>query len=181
MKEKHQFTLVLNLKEPNDELENKLFEGGFDDSLLFFKDQTGYLDIEREARDFETAILEAIMEVEALGIKVGGVEPGDFVTAAEIARRLGRSKESLRLLISGERGQGGFPVPVAGVTGNTKIWRWSEVLDWLESHQKLPDKNLLSKAYTIREINESLAVRDNPGVYKKVMKLVGKLNDRQTL
>src|SRR5690606_16029502 len=108
-------------------------------------------------------------------IKVGAVEPGDFVTAAEIARWLGRSKDSVRLLISGERGKGGFPVPVAGVTSKTQIWRWSEVLDWLEFHQKLPDKDLLSKAYTIREFNESLAVREKPGVYTNVMKLVERL------
>lgn len=171
-----QFTLVLKgLHEPSDDLENRLFDSGGDDALLYFREQTAYLDFEREEESFEAAILNAVLDVESGGISVSSVEPGDLVTAAEIARRLGRSKESVRLLISGARGKGTFPVPVAGVTSKTKIWRWTEVLDWMALHKKLPDGQLIQNAYTIRKFNESFAIRENPAVYEKAGKIVEQL------
>lgn len=171
-----QFTLVLkSVDGPSDELENRLFESGGDDALLYFREQTAYLDFEREGESFEAAILSAILQVESAGLPVSSVEPGDLVTAAEIARRLGRSKESVRLLISGARGKGTFPIPVAGVTSKTKIWRWTEVLDWMALHKKLSDKQLIQQAYTIRNFNESFAIRENPTVYEKAGKLVERL------
>ncbi|MEX0882283.1 MAG: hypothetical protein WDZ72_02305 [Cyclobacteriaceae bacterium] len=171
-----QFTLVLKgVDAPSDDLETELFEFGADDGLLYFRDRTAYLDFEREGESFEAAILSAILQVEDAGIPVSSVEPGDLVTAAEIARRLGRSKESVRLLISGDRGKGTFPVPVAGVTSKTKIWRWTEVLDWMVLHNRLSDKQLIQQAYTIRNFNESFAIRENPTVYEKAEKLVERL------
>jgi hypothetical protein len=171
-----QFTLVLKgLQKPSDDLETRLFEGGCDDALLYFRGQTAYLDFDREGDSFEMAILSGIMDVENAGIPVSSVEPGDLVTAAEIARRLGRSKESIRLLISGARGKGVFPVPVAGVTSKTKIWRWTEVLDWMALNHKLSDKQLIQDAYTIRNFNESFAIRENPMVYEKAGKLAKQL------
>ncbi len=170
------FTLVLKgLLKPSDDLETKLFEGGCNDALLYFREQTAYLDFDREGESFEVAILSAILDVEDAGIPVSSVEPGDLVTAAEIARRLGRSKESVRLLISGARGKGAFPVPVAGVISKTKIWRWTEVLDWMLLHHKLSDKQLIQDAYTIRNFNESFAIRENPTVYEKAGKLAKRL------
>jgi len=43
------------------------------------------------------------------------VEPDDLVSAAEIARRVGRSRESIRQLGGGLRGPGGFPAPLARI------------------------------------------------------------------
>ncbi|WP_162344329.1 hypothetical protein [Cyclobacterium salsum] len=79
------------------------------------------------------------------------------------------------MLISGARGKGAFPVPVAGVTSKTKIWRWTDVLDWMVLHHKLSDKQLIQDAYTIRNFNESFAIRENPTVYEKAGKLVKRL------
>src|SRR5690554_4190305 len=102
-KETFEFTLILKGVAPAlEELENKLFEVGCDDALLYSRGKTVYLDFVREANNLEEAILSAIRGVEAInleGIKVASVEPGDLVTSAEIARRLECSRESIRLLI----------------------------------------------------------------------------------
>ena len=58
------------------------------------------------------------------------VEPDDLVTQAEIAERLGRSSESVRLLASGQRGDGTFPAPAARTTSRGSLWRWSQVARW---------------------------------------------------
>ncbi|WP_141683514.1 helix-turn-helix transcriptional regulator [Streptomyces sp. F-7] len=57
----------------------------------------------------------------------------DLVDAAEIARRIGRSRESIRQLISGERRKGmTFPAPVGSPNGK-RIWEWGTVNEWLRS------------------------------------------------
>jgi len=66
-------------------------------------------------------------------IRIQSVEPSNMVTSAEIARRLNRSRQSVQLWISGARGSGNFPVPVAGMTSKTLIWNWIEVLNWIKS------------------------------------------------
>jgi hypothetical protein len=44
--------------------------------------------------------------------------------------RTGRSTESVRLLISGARGSGGFPAPIAAINHKTLVWSWAEVCWW---------------------------------------------------
>lgn len=66
------------------------------------------------------------------------VEPDELVWAAEIAHRLGRTRQSVRLLMHGKRGPGGFPRPAATATRNP-LWRWSEVADWFERYERQAD------------------------------------------
>lgn len=179
-KESFEFTLILKGVDPAlEELGNKLFEAACDDTLLYSRNKTVYLDFVREAHSLEETILSAIRAVETIdidGVRVASVEPGDLVTSAEIARRLDCSREAVRLLINGERGKGNFPTPVAGVTTTTQIWRWTEVLTWYAKNQKIPTaEEMLKQAYTFRELNETLAARESPGIYKKVGQLVEKL------
>jgi hypothetical protein len=55
----------------------------------------------------------------------------DLVDAAEIARRIGRSRESIRQLIAGERRKGmAFPTP-SGAPNGKRIWEWGTVNEWL--------------------------------------------------
>lgn len=61
-----------------------------------------YAEFDREGDTLADAILSAIADAESVpGIRVLRIEPDDFVTAAEIAERLGRSRESVRLLANG--------------------------------------------------------------------------------
>ncbi|MCM2392520.1 hypothetical protein [Streptomyces albipurpureus] len=55
----------------------------------------------------------------------------DLVDAAEIARRIDRSRESVRQLVQGERRKGQpFPTPIGSPNGK-KIWEWAAVNEWL--------------------------------------------------
>ncbi|GAA0915922.1 hypothetical protein [Streptomyces thermoalcalitolerans] len=55
----------------------------------------------------------------------------DLVDASEIARRTGRSRESIRQIIHGERRKGeAFPTPLGAPNGK-RIWEWGVVNEWL--------------------------------------------------
>lgn len=144
-----------------DELENQLYESGCTDATLFFREDVGYLEFDRNAINMETAVLSAIQNVESAAqtLFVAKVEPGDLVTKAEISRRLKRSREYIRLLISGKRGPGNFPVPVAGVTTKTQIWSWFEVVRWCIKHNIIKEPAVLDNATVFMEINETLTMR----------------------
>ncbi len=133
----HNFTLVLaGVREPlSDELEHSVFEAGCDDAILGIRNGVAFLEFDRQAATLPEAILAAIQDVETVeGIDVLRVEPDDLVTASEIARRTGRSRESIRLLAAGMRGPGGFPPPVHNLRGQSPLWRWAEVAEWTCTH-----------------------------------------------
>ena len=52
------------------------------------------------------------------------------MSIAAIARRLGRSHESIRLYARGKRGPGGFPPPAGKLDEKTEVWRWPDVAIW---------------------------------------------------
>jgi predicted DNA-binding transcriptional regulator AlpA len=54
----------------------------------------------------------------------------DLVSIPDIAERTERSRESIRLLVEGKRGPGGFPSPVGIVGDGIRVWPWASVLDW---------------------------------------------------
>lgn len=174
------FTLILlGVSELTEELENQLYEAGCDDGLLFIKDEIVYIDFEREAENLEEAILSAIKQIESTGQQVARAEPGDLVTSAEIARRLNRSRESVRLLITGDRGNGDFPLPLAGVTAKTNIWSWVEVVQWFYKLRKIDDAFIVKQAEILKEINEALEGRDRSYSIDKVRFFASRLKDQE--
>ena len=54
---------------------------------------------------------------------------------SDIAARTGRTRESIRLLIEGARGPGGFPPPATDPRSRYRLWRWSEVSRWFETQR----------------------------------------------
>jgi hypothetical protein len=63
------------------------------------------------------------------------LEPDDLVSQSAIAERLGRSAESIRMLIAGHRGPGAFPPAVAAINHKTQVWSWVLVSHWFrETH-----------------------------------------------
>ena len=152
----YEFTLVLQ-GGLDDAAVDALFEAGCDDATLGEVDGVGYADFIREASSFGDALRSAIEQVESVpGVRVARVEPDDLVTMSEIAQRLERSRESVRLLVSGERGPGGFPPPVSHLKARTRLWRWSEGAAWAERHDQPID---LSAATAIAAINAALTLR----------------------
>jgi DNA-binding transcriptional regulator YiaG len=87
--------------------------------------------VDRKARGLGEAIGSAIADVESIpGTRVVRVEPDEHVSQAEIAVRLGRSRQSISQWVWGSRGPGGFPA-TAFESGHVALWRWSEVKTWL--------------------------------------------------
>jgi hypothetical protein len=165
------FTLILEgVGTLNEEGVNALFEAGCDDALPAMRNGVAFLEFSREAVSFDEAVLSAIRNVEKAGFPVARVEPDDFVNMSEIARRLKRTRESIRQLISGVRGPGGFPPPLARVRQRSPLWRWTEVLQWVQkTRERKPAKpsrlqereNQLLASRFVASVNDLLDLRRN--------------------
>ena len=124
------FRLVLRGELTPERLE-ALYDAGCDDATFGERERVPYADFDRTARTFAQAVGRAIRDVERVpGLTAVRIEPDDLVSAAAIAQRTGRTRESVRLLADGQRGPGGFPAPVAWVNGRTRVWRWTDVVRW---------------------------------------------------
>lgn len=129
----HHFTLVLS---PDPGLEDgqaveALGEAGATDATVGRgPDGTWTAVFDREAPTFKEALLTAIADVRSAGLGVRRVEPDDLLTQAEVAERLGRTSESIRLLAARQRGDGTFPSPAVRATSRGSLWRWCEVAPW---------------------------------------------------
>ena len=81
------------------------------------------------------AVAEAAFDcLAAVGLRPVRVLHDDWVTLGDIADRLGRSRESMRLWSIGRFGPGGFPPPV-NPGRDVAYFSWFEVSAWL--HEKL--------------------------------------------
>lgn len=155
-KKSHAFIVVLGgTTEPTAELEDALFEAGCDDATLSFRNSVPFLEFDREEADFQSAVISAIRDISRAGQKltVRTIEPADFVSQSEIARRSGISRESARQLFCGERGKGGFPAPISGITSSTLLWSWRDVSWWMYRHEKIKNFDFIREAEFIREYN----------------------------
>ncbi len=171
------FQLILSdISEPNEKIEDALYEAGCDDALLFFKNQIAFLEFNRSAESIRKAIISAIKDVEnaGIGVKVAHVAPGDIVTAAEIARRVKLTKEYIRLLTQGKRGPGDFPLPHS-LIANTTLWSWAEISEWMYTHTKLKDKDIVTNAKFLKDINQVMEIREHKGTYQTQKNLLQEL------
>jgi len=127
----HAFTLTVEGSIGDDRKLDALFEAGCGDATFGSVDGATFADFRRVSPSFLHAVRSAIRDVESVrGLRVIRLEPEDLVTMAEIARRLGRSRESVRLLIGGDRGPGGFPAPVSRIRSRSPLWQWTDVSIW---------------------------------------------------
>ena len=78
----------------------------------------------------------------------------DLVSLSQIAERLAVSREAVRLWASGQRRQG-FPGPFTSA-GQSLLWVWSEVFDWLAPEETYGDARPLPLDL-IERMNGSLA------------------------
>lgn len=133
----YSFTLVVEGADlQNDEAQDALFEAGCDDATFGAVDGVQFAEFDREADSYAQALTSAIATIQRTikDARVVHVEPDELVTMSEIAERIGRSRESIRLLIAGERGPGGFPSPVSHAQTRNRLWRWPDVLRWFATH-----------------------------------------------
>jgi predicted DNA-binding transcriptional regulator AlpA len=126
----HIFTLVLDRRPDDDELD-ALVGAGCDDAIFGTERDLSVAQFDRYAPAMADAIASAVRDVESAGLRVLRVLDEDLLTLADIADRIGRSRESIRRYATGERGGGGFPLPVNLGREGTVFYRWSEVAPWL--------------------------------------------------
>lgn len=129
----HHFTLIVDGTDLQDDAHiDRLFEAGCDDGTVGRADGIQYIDFDRDAPSFDEAVLSAVTDVERVaGAEVVRVADAGLVSMTDIAARIGRTRESVRLLVTGARGPGGFPPPVTDPRGRYRLWRWSDVAQWL--------------------------------------------------
>ncbi|MGZ8614966.1 MAG: helix-turn-helix transcriptional regulator [Actinomycetota bacterium] len=152
------FTFTLIIEGPVDDpaVIDALFDAGCDDATFGIVDGVGFGDFRRVARSFLGAASTAIRQVDSVpGVQVVRIGSEDLVTMAEIARRLSRSRESVRLLAADARGPGGFPPPVARIRSRSPLWRWVDVATWAEGALGHADPD----AGLIASINAALEIR----------------------
>jgi hypothetical protein len=77
---------------------------------------------------------------------------------AAIARRLGRSHESVRLYARDKRGPGGIPAPAGKLDAKTEVWRWPEVAVWWQDAIGEPVARLQDDLF-LTVLNDALEMR----------------------
>lgn len=90
----------------------------------------GVVTFERPGPDSLAVALGAINDIEAVGLRAVRVVGDDWVTLGDIAGRVGRSREAVRLWAAGHTGPGGFPPPL-NPGRDTLFYSWVEVSTWL--------------------------------------------------
>lgn len=123
------FALQLNRAVGEDDFD-ALFEAGLDDAAP----EGDLLHCDRESSSLLEAAWSAARDVAKVpGLRAVRVVWDDAVTLRDIAQRLGRTYESVRLLADGQRGPGGFPAPWVDTSAG-RVWSWREVRAWLAAH-----------------------------------------------
>jgi hypothetical protein len=168
------FVLVLEgVEELTTEVENKLFAAGCDDATLSLAYGRLNLEFSRSATSLKHAILSAICDVRNanMGADVLQVDSCHLLTQAEIARRIGRSRQLVNQYILGQRGPGNFPAPVCHLHENTPLWHWCAVSQWLADNDMLR-KEVVQEAEVIEAINCALETARqkgrNPSLFREV-------------
>ena len=154
-KREYDFTLLLDgIAEITTEVENALFEAGCDDATINVRFGRVYLMFTREAASIKDAVISAIHNVRdaEIGVKVLRVDTCDLVSQAEIARRMGRTRQLVNQYVTGTRGPGSFPAPVGNINDGGPMWYWREVAQWLWQGG-LVDESVLREAQELAVIN----------------------------
>jgi len=97
----------------------------------------GRVRFRRPGPDLAGAIVSAVRDIEAVGLRPVRLIDYDWVTLADVARRIGRSRETVRLWSVGRIGPGGFPPPL-NPGRETLFFSWVEVAPWLREGMGLP-------------------------------------------
>jgi transcriptional regulator with XRE-family HTH domain len=155
------------------QLENALFEAGCDDATLSARSGRLYLRFSRQAASAKEAILSAIANVRAanVGADVLRVDDCNLVTQAEIARRIGRSRQLINQYITGIRGPGKFPAPACELCEGSPLWYWCEVAYWLAQNDMITQSDL-QEAEEVDAINAVLEIEQQRRMRPQLMQEV---------
>lgn len=157
------------------DVEDALFEAGCDDATLTIRYGLLFMEFSRSARSIKDAILTAIRDVEKaeVGAQVLRIDDCNLVTMADIARRIGRSRQMVHQYMTGERGRGGFPPPVCFVSEHKALWAWCAVSYWLAQNNILRPEDSWS-AEVVAAINNALEMAQQRNRYPELVAEVNK-------
>ena len=174
----YDFTLVLTgISDLTDEVIDALFESGCDDGTISMRSGRPFITFSRQAPSMKSAILSAIDNVRKAGVgaDVLRVDYCNLVTQADIARKIGRTRQLVHQYMIGLRGPGGFPPPICGITERVPLWLWCEVAYWLWENDMVKE-NVLRDAEEVETINNVLELQrrktENPVLTKEIIKAV---------
>ena len=157
----HDFTLSLTgITELTQAAEDALFAAGCDDATISARSGRVFLTFSRVAPTLKDAILSAIRDVKKadIGAVVLRIDECNLVTQADIARRIGRSRQLVHQYIRGERGPSGFPPPACQLTDESLLWYWCEVAYWLRQNDMIKE-DVLREAQEVAAINSVLELQ----------------------
>lgn len=172
------FTLIVEANEKTtEEVSDSVYAAGCDNALVHSRGGVIFIDFDCDGSSLTKEVLKAIQAVETAvhGLQVLRIEPEDQVTASEIARRSKRTRESVRKLISGERGPGGFPHPIAAFTRKSPLWSWLEVASWFGSIGYAEENNIESDAQFISVLNGLLTLRHNNSGLQRIREMASEI------
>lgn len=155
----YNFTLTLSgVTYENEGLEDALFESGCDDALICAYGRSVYLEFDREADSLDDAIASAIDNIESAGIGaiVESVD-SSLVGLSDIAESTEMSRQAIAMLKDGKRGNGDFPCPIQRIKGQSPLWNWADVAEWLAENRRLKEGSELAvNARTLSKWNLAL-------------------------
>lgn len=135
-----EFAIIASGLDPRaDDFEARFHDAGCDDATVSFQKGHIIIDFAREASGLGEAIASAIEDVTTAGARVERVEPDPLVSLSEIAVRTGLTRAAISHYARGQRGKG-FPPPVARVTSESPLWKWSDVTGWLHRRGKIGEE-----------------------------------------
>jgi hypothetical protein len=174
--QEHDFTLLLDgANTVTREIEDAIFNAGCDDATIGLRFGRLFLTFSRTAPSLREAIVSAILAINGCGkdLRVLRVDACNLVTQADIARKIGRSRQLVHQYMNGVRGPGGFPPPACDITDNAPLWNWCEVAYWLWTND-LISQDVLQEAQEVAIVNSILDLEYQrqiaPELTKKIMK-----------
>jgi hypothetical protein len=165
MAEPHSFMVRFRIPgatEPDDYAVRAYEDDRLQDMALMGPDEHGVFDAEfdRETDSFAAAVSSALRDLAAVfpEAEILEVEQDNLVSIAAIARKVGRTHESIRLYARGKRGPGGFPAPAGKLDAKTEVWRWPDVAIWWREAVGEPIEQLQEDLY-LTMLNDALEMR----------------------
>lgn len=149
------FGFVVSGLQEDDSVQLQAMEtAGLTDCFLASTDGVVTVSFARPATDAVEAMTEAARDLASAlpDVSITRVDL-DLVTTSDIAERIGRTREYVRLLAEGRRGDGTFPAPIGWVGGNQRVWMWADINEWVRTHPTYgecdaavyPDLNAISR------------------------------------
>ncbi|CCG88452.1 hypothetical protein [Erwinia piriflorinigrans] len=158
----YNFTLTLSgVTYETEGLEDALYESGCDDALICAYGNSVYVEFDREADSLDEAISSAVENIESAGIGaiVESIDSA-LVGLSDIAEITEMSRQAIAMLKDGTRGSGDFPCPLQRIKGQSPLWDWANVAQWLLKNGRLKEgSELVINAHVLSKWN--LALRNS--------------------